>query len=144
MAVDDGALQAELAHAALEFLGCAGRILWRDGGQAGESVGMFSNRVGELIVEGSRQRRGFGRVEHLHARRGERKDLHRDAGVVHVAQAPLAKVLNALSQRGGARTGARIKSPQAAKSGIVVAVVEQLAIARDQLGRREGFFGGNA
>ncbi len=64
---------------------------------------MFSNGVGELIVEGSSEGRSFRRIEDLHSRRGEREDLHRDAGVVHVAQAPLAEILDALGQRRGAR-----------------------------------------
>src|ERR1700679_538786 len=98
---------------------------------------MFSSRLCELIVEGSSQGRSFRRIEDLHARRGEREDLPRDAGVIHVAQSPLAEILNALGQRRGTRAGARIESPQAAKSGIVITIFEQLAIAGDQFGRRE-------
>ena len=97
-----------------------------------------------LIVEGSRQRGGFGCIENLHAGSGERKDLHRDAGVVHVAQPPFAQILNSLGKGSGARGRPRIESPQTAKSGIVVAVFKQLAISRDQFRRREGFFSGNA
>ncbi len=133
VAVDDGAFQSELAHAALQFLSSADGILRSDGRETGETVGIFSNCISQLIVERLAPARGFRRVENLNARCGERKDLHRDAGVVHIAQTPFAQVLNALGQRGGAGAGARIKSPQAAKSGIVVAIVEQLAIARDQL-----------
>ena len=48
VAVDNCALQTKLAHAALQFLGCAGGILRRDSGKAGESAGMFANGIGQL------------------------------------------------------------------------------------------------
>ena len=144
MAVDDGALEPQLANPAFQFLGRAGRILWRDRCQTSEPIGMLSNRIGQLVVEFAGQRGGLGSIKHLHARRGQQKDLHRDTGVIHIAQAPIAQVLDAFRERCRSRRSSRVKSPKTAKSGIVVAVFEQFAIARDQFRRRECFFGGDA
>src|SRR5580698_3716296 len=130
VAVDDGAFQSELPDAALQFLGCSCRVLRSYRGQTRKPIRVLSNGVRQLIVEGSRERRGLRRVENLHAGSGERKDLHRDAAVIHVAETPFAQVLNALCQGGGARACARIEPPQTAESWIVIAVVQKFAVAR--------------
>src|SRR5580698_6354337 len=130
VAVDDGAFQSELPDAALQLLGCPRGVLRSYRCQTRKSIRMLSNGVRQLIVEGSRERGGLGRVEDLHAGSGERKDLHRDAAVIHVAETPFAQVLNALCQGGGARACARIKTPQTAESWIVIAVVQKFAVAR--------------
>ena len=118
--VDDDALEAELAHAALDLLGGRRGILRCRGRQTGVALGIARDRGRELVVGIVRDGVGRGRVEHLHARAGQRQDLHVDAGVVHVGEPPLAEVLQALDDRGRARTrAAEIEAPQARKSGIV-------------------------
>ena len=48
--IDDGALEPERLHAALQLAGRFRRILGRNGSESGESPGMAANGLGQLVV----------------------------------------------------------------------------------------------
>ena len=126
--VDDRALEVQRFHGSLQFLRGGGRILRRNGGKSRKAVGMLSNRLGKLIVERCGERDGGWRIENLNARRSERKNLLRNSGGVHVADAALAQVLNLRANLGEARPGIiEVEAHEAREAGIVMrAVFEKL------------------
>jgi hypothetical protein len=141
--VDDDAHQAELASAALDFLGRGGRVLGRDRGQPAEPVRVPSARLGQLVVG----QRGHGDsavpVQDLDARAGQRDDLPVDAGGVHVGDPPFAEVLQAGQDRGGPfGLAAHVEALQADEAGVVGRSVGEHGLPQgDELGRRERLFG---
>ena len=146
VAVDDHGAHAELVHGAVDFLRGIRGILRRHGDHAGVARGVLAAGFGELVVGVDGERGAGGRVEHLHARGGERDDLVVDAAGIHVAETAVAEILQPFVDVAGTFAGVRaIEAPQAAESGVVEALVrQQLVVAREHVLRDEGFFGGNA
>ncbi len=92
-AVDQRALEAELRHRALQFIGRGLRIGRRDGGEGGEPVGMRAHRLGQAIVGDARQRhRGRG-IHLLQSGIGVRQHLHVDPRLVHLLDAKAGQVV---------------------------------------------------
>lgn len=87
VAVDDGALEGVISSAALKFLGGAVRTGGGHHGESAKATRIFSNGVGEEIVGLASEGNGVGRVKLFHAGRGERENLHVDAGLVHFRDA---------------------------------------------------------
>ena len=130
---------------ALDFLRGGLRILWCGGRQSDETRRVFADGLGQLVVAGGGEGIGGGRVEHLHAGRGQRQHLHVDAAGIHVGDAVRRQVLQAIDDETRAFAGAlEIEAPQAAESRVVVAVGQQLAEQGDLVARRERFLGGDA
>ncbi len=94
VAVDHEAVQAELVDRALHLLGGALGAVRREAGEAGEARRIFLAESGEDVVGEDRQlHRGVG-VEHLHAGRGEREQVHVDAQLVHLPEATSSAIRN--------------------------------------------------
>ncbi len=144
--VDDNPLQAELGHRPLDLLGGGGRVLGRAGGQGGEAGGVGGDLLGDPVVGEGGEADRLVAVHHLHARSGQRQDLHVDAALVHVAQALLAHVGHALADEGGPGAGAlQVEAPQAVEARIVKpALVEDAAVDLEHFRRAEGLLGGDA
>jgi hypothetical protein len=140
------ALQAELAHPALHFLDRVAGVVRSDGGEAGIAVRMLADRLAQYLIGLPRERGTGRRVEDLHAGRGEEQQLLRDPARVHVGDAPRAEVLDALGERRGARRRAEEEAPQAAEAGVpgLGLVLQELLVATEEIGRRPGFFAGDA
>ena len=102
MAVDHGAAEFQLAHAALELVGGTARILHRQMSEAGIAVRAFLNFAREKIVRLPRDARcGCDVALDLNARAGDGQHGARDDGLVHRLQALLAEVGQARQQIGG-------------------------------------------
>src|SRR6185312_615740 len=93
VAVDHGAAELELAHAALELGGGGPGVLHGQMREAGIALRPFLHFLGQKIIRRARgpHRRG-GAALGLHARSGHRQDRARDAGFVHHRQALLAEI----------------------------------------------------
>ena len=93
MAVDHGAAELEIAHAALELVGGGFGILHRQMREAGITVRALLDFLGEEIVRGARVANGGrGIALDLHARPGDRQHRAGDAGLVHHRQPLFAEV----------------------------------------------------
>src|SRR5580693_7242411 len=93
VAVDHGAAELQITHAAFQFIRGAFRILHRQMREAGIAVGPFGDRLGEKVIRLTRLPRGRGRITlGLHAGPGDRQHRARDAGVIHAFQAQLAEI----------------------------------------------------
>ena len=86
-AVHQGALEAQLPHAALQLAGSHVRILHGQRGQRLEPVRPLGDLLGQEIVRAARQAGRLGRVrDRLHRRGIERQQHHGDAVVIHLLQ----------------------------------------------------------
>ena len=93
VAVDHGAAELELAHAALELVGGGLGILHGQMRKAGIAVRTLLHFLGEEIVRGARVAHGGrGVALDLHAGSGDRQHRARDAGLVHHRQPLLAEI----------------------------------------------------
>ena len=92
VAVDHGAGEFLLAHAPLELLRGLVRFSGRQHGKATDALWIFLDRGGEEIVGVADDCRRVGLLQLLDARRGERDDLHVDAGRVHGGDTLVAEV----------------------------------------------------
>ncbi len=102
VAVDHGAAKFQLAHAALELVGGAPRVLHRQVRKAGIAVRAFADFAREKIVGVTRDAGGRGDVAlDLDAGAGDGQHRARDAGLVHRLQALLAEIGQARQQIGG-------------------------------------------
>ena len=87
--VDDDAREVELLYGALDLGGSLFGVLGRDGGQAGEPVGVFADGLGEAVVGELGERDGLRAVEHLEVGDGrDAEDGEVDPCGVHGGQAP--------------------------------------------------------
>ena len=89
---DHDALQPELAHRPLQFVGTRLRVLQRHAGKARVARGVLADESGQEVVGLARQLQGRGGVEHAlhHAHAGKHGQV--DAGGRHGLQPPLAHV----------------------------------------------------
>ena len=102
VAVDHGAAEFQLAHAALELVGGAARVLHRQMRKAGIAVRPLLDFAREKVVGLPRDARRGGDVAlDLHAGAGDGQHRARDAGLVHRLQALLAEIGQARQQIGG-------------------------------------------
>jgi hypothetical protein len=92
MGVDDHPAEAELPGGALNLPRRRRRILGRDGGKARESSRMSFDRSRKGVIRFRGQSYRQRPVEHLHARRREREDMHVDADRIHVSDTAGADV----------------------------------------------------
>src|SRR5580658_3755187 len=131
--------------ATLQFFSSGSGVLGSDGGEPGEAVRVFADRVHHEVVALARKCDRGGRVEDLNPGRCQGEDLSRDAGPVHVLEAEVAEIGHARDHFGDARTGiAEVEAAKALKAWIVVrAVAEESPVAVQNLRRSEGFFRGN-
>ncbi len=143
---DDHALQPQLGHPPLDLLGGGGRVLGRAGGEGGEAVRALGDLLGDPVVGEGGEAYRLVLVHDLHARRGQRQDLHVDARGVHVGEALIAHIGHAVADEGGAGAGAaQIEAPKALEAGIVhPLLIEQLGVDLEHLRRAEGLLGGDA
>ena len=78
---------------------------------------MLAARLGELVVGIDGEAAGGRRVEHVHARCGQRNDL-RACGSIHVGDAPFAQIVQAFEDQTRPLAGAaRVEAPQLWKPG---------------------------
>jgi len=99
VAIDHHAAELEIAHAALEFIGGALRILYRDVGKARVALRPLVDFFSEKIVGLTRLPRRRGRIPlGLNPRARDRKNRFRDAGLVHRLQASTTEVREPLDQ----------------------------------------------
>jgi hypothetical protein len=103
VAVDVGALEAELADRSLQLLGRLFRRLDRQGGKAGEALGMLLHRLGEEVVGLARDGDRLRGVRLLDPRRVQREHLHVDVGGIHFRDALVADLTKLLGGLGAAR-----------------------------------------
>ena len=92
VAVDHRADETVLADRALQFLGRGVGRAHRQGGEAGQAVGILVYRGGELVVAGPGEAHGGRSVHLLHSGRRQRQHSQVDAGVVHGRDARVAEV----------------------------------------------------
>jgi hypothetical protein len=131
MAVDVRALETELPDAAIKLL-C--RLVWRldrQGGEASKALRVTLDRLGEEVVGIAGARYGVNRLNLLDARRIERKNLHIDAGGIHLGNALVAYLKQSLDDQSAIR-------PR-----IFETVNEALARALGKCRRYEVFFDGD-
>ena len=105
VAVDQRALEAVLAHRALQLVGGLVRNRGRQRGETGEARRMLLHRFRQHIVGVARQRERVGGLQLLGARRIERQHLHIDAGRVHFRQSVGADVAELFEDFGAAGAG---------------------------------------
>ncbi len=103
MAVDDRALEAEVANRPLELSGRGLRVGRRDGGEAGEAGRVPPDRLGEEVVRLVRQRCCLGRFELLNTGRRQRDDLDVDPRRIHVRDPPPHEVEQLVDELGVAQ-----------------------------------------
>ena len=108
---------------------------------------MFLDHRGETVVGKRCQFRGGIGVKHLDARRGERKQVHRDAVFVHIAQASFFQI----EQPGKKSRHLRVivlrrivDSFHQDKVQTISGSAGNAAQSRRHLGNRKSFFRGNA
>ena len=93
MAIDHGAAEFEIAHAAFQLVGGGLRVLHGKMREAGIAVGTFLNFLGEKIVRRTGvAHRGRGIRLHLHAGTGNRQHGAGDARLIHHLQPLLAEI----------------------------------------------------
>ena len=90
--MDHRALEAELAHAALELLRRGFRIRRRQRRKAGKASGILLDGLVQAVIGIAGHGDRDVAAEGLRARRAERQHLHVDAGGVHVRQALGAEI----------------------------------------------------
>ncbi len=95
-AVDHRAFEAELGDGALQFVGRGARIGGRHHGEGGKTIRVALNRLMKPVIGPARQRRpGFG-VDRLQSGDRMRQDLQIDAGLIHLADAQRAEIVEPL------------------------------------------------
>ena len=93
IAVDHGALEAEVAHAALEFTRRSVGILQGDMGETQIAVGAGASHIGEKIIGLGGLRRGASGVGlHLHAGASDGENRLLDARAIHAGEAHVAEI----------------------------------------------------
>ncbi len=98
-AIDQRADHSEFLDAAGELGDGGVRILHRQSGKGGETIGAFAHLGGQGIVGLFCHRdRGLDVVDRLHRRRVQRQDHHFDAVLIHLAQAGVLHVDQAMAQ----------------------------------------------
>ena len=99
MAVDHRAAKFKIAHAMLEFVGGALRILYRNVGKTRVAVRLFLNLGGEKIIGFARLARRGCRISFgLHARPGGRQHHASDAAFVHFLEAAVAEIAESVEE----------------------------------------------
>src|SRR5262245_5213668 len=96
VAMDHGALEPELGHAAFELLRCGPRVGRRQCREPGEPIRVLGNRRGENVVSVARHWDRDVRCKALRTGLTKRKYLYVDAGRIHVAQPLLAEIADLL------------------------------------------------
>ncbi len=110
MGIQHRAVEAEPGHAALDLRDRALHVLRREGGEAGEPVGIFPAGRRQPVVRQRGEFAAFARVQHLHARRRQQQKLAVDPELVHAldpALADIAELLLKRAQRGEHRAHAQ-------------------------------------
>src|SRR6266480_884925 len=103
MAVDQCTLEAVFTDHVLQFVGGG---IWSHGrqrGEPGETAWMTPYCHRELVVGIMRECHCLGRVELLHARRGQRQDLHVDPGSIHLRDPVFIEFAQSIQKLGKAR-----------------------------------------
>ena len=115
------ALEAELAHAALELLGGLVAVLHRHGAGRDEAVLMLGDEFGDAVVDHLRRRhRVFERDGVIALRRRRHDQLHVDAHLVHVGEALVVLPVDARADVG------------------FLLGVERLGLGRGEMRQRDG------
>ncbi len=118
-----------------------------EAGEAGEALRILAAQRGEAVVgEHGQLVRGIG-VEHLHAGRGERHQVHVDAELVHLLEAGVLGIEQAVEERIGvvarlARFDVVDPLDQRLVEALRGAVGDLLELGGD-FGDRPGFLGGD-
>ncbi len=89
-AVDERADEAQLLHGAHELAGGGIRALHRQDGEPGEAIWMAGNGGRQMVVHLAGDGDAFVAGHEIGAGAGVGQHLHRDAGLVHRPQTPLA------------------------------------------------------
>src|SRR5579862_3229996 len=128
--IDEGTFEVQRFYGSLKFLCRGGRILRSDCGESRKTVRMLADRFCKLIIERCGQRDGGRRVKNLNTRGRERNNLLRDSGLIHVAKAALAQILNLRANLGETRPGiVEVEAHEAREAGIVMrAIFKNLSI----------------
>ncbi len=138
--VQDEAVELERADRARHFFRRPLGVLRREGGEPGIARGMAPDRLGEAVVGERRDLTGEVGVEHLHAGRGERQQVHRHAVLVHGREPFLVEIDEAAVER-ASRHGAAAGKAQVEAVPIALAELEH---RRQMLGDRERLLGRDA
>ena len=99
MRIDDGAVHRQGLHAALDLRDRTHDVLRREHREAGKPIRITPARSGEAVIRQPRKRRALGRLENLHAGRGQQQQLLVDAQLIHPRNALRADVHELLLQR---------------------------------------------
>src|SRR5580704_2910946 len=93
VAIDHGAAELQLTHAAFQLIGGAFCVLHRQMSESGITVGPLRDFACEKVIGLARSARGRSRVAlGLYARAGDRQDGARDTGFVHAFEAQPAEI----------------------------------------------------
>jgi hypothetical protein len=92
MPVDHRAGEGLISKAVFELFGRLIRYRDRQGSEAGQSFRLLGHGFGQRVIGIARESSCLSRFQLLHARRGQRDDLHVDAGGIHLGDPSLADV----------------------------------------------------
>ena len=138
-------MHVQLVHAALDFFGGCGWVLWRDRDHAHQAIGVATHGRRQDVVGHRRKRHRRVFVHDLHAGRGQADDLHIHARFVHVLQAQIVQIdqttHDVLRPFAGA---AHVKTHQVLEAHIHIALGQDLVVDLQHLRRAKRLLGGNA